>query len=133
MIKNSVKTAVLTTRDSPCKILQCAIVGATEETVAALSSAANLRQIARQKRKTEFGHPATPNTAADLIVPPNLRQTLINVYFSSMTAVGEMSIEFLFLAQTNFYKRCRIHLTGCATVRLKSPQNCSFKFTLSMH
>ena len=128
MIKNSVKTAVLTTRDPPCKILQCAIVGATEETVAA-----NLRQIARRKRKTEFGHPATPNTAADLIVPPNLRQTLVNVHFSSMTAVGEMSIEFLFLAQTNFYKRCRIRLTGCATVRLKSPQNCSFKFTLSMH
>ena len=73
MIENSVKTAVLTTRDPPRRIVQCAMVGATEKVVAALSSAANLRQIVRRKRKVQFGDPSTPNTAADLIVPPNIR------------------------------------------------------------
>ena len=68
MIQNSVKTAALTTRDPPHRTVQNAMAGTTEKARATLSSAANLRQIFREKRKVEFGHPLSPNTAADLII-----------------------------------------------------------------
>ena len=68
MIQNSVKTVALTTRDPPHRTVQNAMVRTTEEAKATLSSAANLREIVRQKRKVEFGHPLSPNTAADLII-----------------------------------------------------------------
>ena len=52
MIENSVKTSASTTCDPPRRILQCAMIGATEKAVPALTSAANQQILCRLSDKT---------------------------------------------------------------------------------
>ena len=74
-VENTVKTAAVTTRDPPRRIVQDAIADANEEIAAAVGSSTNLRQTFRRKRKAADSNPHAPGTAGELLMPDQLRET----------------------------------------------------------
>ena len=74
-VENTVKTAAVTTRDPPRRIVQDAIADVNEEVAAAVGSSTNLRQIIRRKRKATDNNPPAPATVGELLIPDQLRQT----------------------------------------------------------
>ena len=74
-VDNTVKTAAVTTRNPPRRIVQDAIADVNEEVSAAVGSSTNLRQIIRRKRKATDNSPPAPATVGELVIPDQLRQT----------------------------------------------------------
>ena len=74
-LENRVKELAGSTNNTPRRVVQDAVVGASQEVAAAVGSATNLREMVRRKRKRQDDHPPNPGNRADVVVPPNLRRT----------------------------------------------------------
>lgn len=74
-VENTLKTAAVTTRDPPRRIVQDAIVDVNEEVAAAVSSSTNLRQVIRRRRRATDNNPRAPATVGELLIPDQLRLT----------------------------------------------------------
>ena len=74
-VENTVKTAAVTTRDPPRRIVQDAMAEVNEEVAAAVGSSTNLRQTIRRKRKATDNNPPAPANVGELFIPDKLRQT----------------------------------------------------------
>ena len=74
-ITNQVKASATRTNDPPRRIVQDALVNASEEAAATVGSATNLREVVRRKRRREENYPQNPGRREDLLIPPTLRTT----------------------------------------------------------
>ena len=72
-VENTVKTAAVTTRDPPRRIVQGAIAPVNEEIAAAVGSSTNLRLTFRRKRKVTDNSSPAPGTVGELLIPDQVK------------------------------------------------------------